>query len=134
MERNDSARLTPGEGRKFALTVGGAFLVLAAISFWRGHRIPVVVLGAVGLALILAGLLVPARLGPVRRRWMALGEAISKVTTPIFMGVVYFLVLTPTALVLRLSGHNALRHAPEEGSYWKRRPEGNRAGDLTRQF
>ena len=33
------ARLTPAEGRKFGLTVGAAFLVLAAIPWWRGHRI-----------------------------------------------------------------------------------------------
>ena len=52
-------------------------------------------LGALGGALALAGLVVPRDLGPVERAWMGLAHPISKVTTPIFMGVMYFLVLTP---------------------------------------
>lgn len=134
MARDHSSRLTPAEGRKFGFTVGGAFLVLAAISLWRGHRIPVIVLATPGIALALGALLVPSHLGGVQRRWMAMAEAISKVTTPIFMGIVYFIVLTPTGFVLRLFGHRALDHEPQDDSYWKRRPEGKRAADLTRQF
>lgn len=134
MERRDSARLTPEEGRKFGLTVGAAFLVLGALSYWRGHRVPVVVLGGIGVLLVLAGLLLPGRLGPVQRAWMGLAEVISKITTPIFMAVVYFLVLTPAGLIMRLVGHHPLRHDAVEGSYWRSRPETERASDITRQF
>ena len=134
MARTDSARLSAAEGRKFGLTVGIAFLVLAGISYWRGHRIPVVVLGALGALLVLAALLIPRQLGPVERAWMGLAAAISKVTTPIFMALVYFLVLTPAAVIMRLVGHRALQHEPEQGSFWRRRPEGERAADMTRQF
>lgn len=134
MARDHSARLTAAEGRKFGLTVGAAFLVLAAISLWRGHRIPMIVLGALGVVLVLAALIIPRQLGPVERAWMGLAEAISKVTTPIFMGAVYFLVLTPAGVVLRLVGHRALQHQPVNGSYWQQRPAGQRTGDITRQF
>jgi hypothetical protein len=134
LARDHSARLSAAEGRKFGLTVGAAFLVLAAISFWRGHRIPVIVLGAIGTLLVLSALVIPRQLGPVERGWMRLAEAISKVTTPIFMGVVYFLVLTPVAAGLRLVGHRALQHQPVDGSYWRHRPAGQRTGDITRQF
>lgn len=134
MEGADSTRLTPAQGRNFALTVGIAFLVLAGISYWRGHRIPVVVLGALGALLVLAGVVIPGRLGPVYRAWMGLALAISKVTTPIFMAVVYYLVLTPTGFLVRLVGHRPLRHTAVSGSYWQRRPEGQRAADMTRQF
>ena len=45
-------RLSAAEGRKFAFTVGIAFLVLAGISYWRGHtRVPVV-LGSLGGVLL----------------------------------------------------------------------------------
>ena len=134
MENTNSARLTPAEGRKFGLTVGAAFLVLAGISYWRGHRIPVIVLGALGALLVLAGLLIPGQLGPVYRGWMGLAAAISKVTTPIFMAIVYFLVLTPAGLIMRLVGHRPLEHEAVNGSYWQRRPEGERVADMTRQF
>ncbi len=134
MAHRDSTRLTAAEGRKFGLTVGAAFLVLAAISFWRGHRVPVAVLGTLGAVLVLAGIVLPSRLGPVQRAWMALAEGISKVTTPVFMSLVYFVVITPAAFVARLVGHAPLRHRPLEGSYWQPRPEGKRTSDLTRQF
>lgn len=128
------ARLTAAEGRKFGLTVGIAFLVFAGIAFWRGHPTTTYVLGALGATLSLAGLTVPTQLGPVERAWMGLAHAISKVTTPIVMGVMYLVVMTPVGYVRRTLGGNPLVHQPTASSYWHSRPEGRRAGDLTRQF
>ena len=126
--------MTAGEGRKFAFTVGAAFLVLAGISYWRGHRIPVIVLATLGALLLLAGLVAPTKLGPVQRGWMGLAERISRVTTPIFMGLVYFVVLTPVGLIMRAVGRRPLEQKAVNGSYWVRRPEGQRSSDLSRQF
>jgi hypothetical protein len=129
------AGLTPREGRKFGLTVGAAFLVLAAISRWRGHTTTPLVLGGLGAALVLAGGLLPGRLAPVHRAWMQLALLLSKVTTPVFMGLIYFVVLTPTGLLIRLFGRNPLKHRPREGSYWVTRPaETPERNSLTRQF
>ena len=92
-----SARLTPAEGRKFGLLVGGAFLVLAAI-FWRGsHSTLAWIAGCLGGGLVVGGALAPGRLGPVYAAWMALALAISKITTPVFMGIMFFLVSPPPA-------------------------------------
>jgi hypothetical protein len=66
--------------------------------------------------------------------WMKIGLAISVVTTPVFMAGVYFLVLTPTGLLMRLFGRNPLKPAREAGSYWVTRPEGQRRSSLDRQF
>lgn len=129
------ARLTPGEGRRFGLTVGLAFLVLATISLWRGHTVAPYVLGTAGALLVVAGLLVPARLGPVHGAWMGFALLLSKVTTPVFMALMYFVVFTPTGLLMRLFGKNPLRSQEREGSFWMPhdRPE-DPAGSLTRQF
>ncbi|HQX82504.1 MAG TPA: SxtJ family membrane protein [Vicinamibacterales bacterium] len=128
------ARLTAAQGRRFGLTVGGAFLVLAAIAWWRGHPTTTEVLGGLGGVLALAGLIVPTLLGPVERGWMALAHLISKVTTPIVMGVMYLLVLTPVGFLRRLFGGNPMVHMAHDASYWKPRPENKRAGNLTRQY
>jgi ABC-type uncharacterized transport system permease subunit len=50
------------------------------------------------------------------------------------MGVMYLLVLTPVGLLRRALGGNPMVHAASGGSYWKPRPAGSRAGNLTRQF
>jgi hypothetical protein len=126
--------LTAAQGRRFGLTVGGAFLVFAAIAWWRGHPIATVVLATPGGLLAAAGLLIPTHLGPVERGWMKLAHLISKVTTPIVMGVMYLLVLTPVGLLRRLFGGNPMVHQLSGASYWKPRPAGRRAGDITRQF
>src|ERR1043166_6823298 len=103
---------TTSEGRRFGLTVGSAFLVVAAVSRWRGHATPPTVLALAGVALIVAGLVIPARLGSVYRAWIGLSHLLSRITTPIAMGIVYFLVLTPTGLLIGISGKHPLRGPP----------------------
>jgi hypothetical protein len=124
--------LTANEGRKFALTVGTAFLALAAVTLWRGHMRVATVASIAGAAFVIAGVVVPSHLGPVYRGWMAFGLALSKVTTPIFMGIVYFLVITPTGMLRRRFGRNPLV-APGRDSVWVARDRQART-NLTRQF
>jgi hypothetical protein len=125
--------LTPLEGRKFGLSVGAAFAVLAAIGVWRGHLVVPVVLGVLGLVLVLAGLTIPGHLGPVHDLWMRGARAISKITTPLFLSIVYLVVLTPTGLVMRLLGRDPLRHERSGKGYWILREPGE-SSSLDRQF
>ena len=132
MAQGSPARLSAPEGRKFAFTMAAAFGVLAALLWWRERTTASAVLGAVAGAFALGGLLVPGHLGPVHRAWMGFAHAISRVTTPIFMGIVYFLVIAPIAFLRRAFGGNPLRaHQGESG--WVDRSAEPR-GDLTRQF
>ena len=124
---------TAAAGRKFGLTVGGAFAVLAVIGRWRHHPTTFMVLGTLAIVLIVAGLVVPAMLGPVERAWMKLAGLISKVTTPIFMGVVYFLLLTPIGLLRRLFAGSSLVHKSGPTGYWIDRSKSPRSS-LERQF
>jgi hypothetical protein len=128
-------RLTTSEGRRFGLTVGLAFAAFAGIAWWRAHPTVFTVLGSLGAVLILAGLLIPTMLGPVERAWMGLAHLISKVTTPIVMGLMYLLVITPVGFLRRRLGGNPLVHAPAERSYWRARPaNARRTASLSRQF
>lgn len=129
-----STRLTASEGRRFGLTVGAAFLVFAGIAWWRGHPTTTTVLGLLGGSLTLAGLIIPTYLKPVERGWMWLAQQISKVTTPIVMGLMYLLVLTPIGAIRRAVGGSPMVHQPVSNSYWKARPQGKRASDMKRQF
>jgi hypothetical protein len=129
-----SAGLTAAQGRRFGLTVGGAFAVLAAITWWRGHPLTMYVFGSLGSVLILAGLIVPTYLGPIERAWMALAHAISKVTTPIVMSVLYFLVLTPVGLIRRAAAGNSLVHEAAGSGFWRQRQAGSRRSSMERQF
>lgn len=117
------------------MQVGLAFAVLGAVARWRGHPTSSAVLIGLGLALLAGGLLFPARLGPVYRGWMGLAVAISKVTTPIIMGIIYFLVVTPSGVLLRLFGHRPLVRPRGATTYWISRTDpANARGDMHRQF
>ena len=83
MENGIPARLSRAELRRFGLVVGGAFLVLAAVLWWRGQGLAPTIAATLGTALVAGGLLVPGRLGPVYRGWMGLAVLLSKVTTPV---------------------------------------------------
>jgi hypothetical protein len=120
--------------------VGIAFLVLAGIIWWR-HQFAVplplfsTIFVSVGGALLIAGVIVPGKLGPVYNAWMKLALLISKVTTPIFMGVTYFVVLAPVGFLMRMLGKNPVVRHQSDGSFWVARPEGpRRQSNLTRQF
>lgn len=127
-------RASRSELRSFAFLVGGAFLVLSAIIFWRRGATPFFIgFAMLGGVLAVAGLVVPGMLGPVHAAWMRLAVLLSKVTTPIFMGVIYFVVLTPTGLIMRALGRNPLGSRSRD-TRWVTRAVGARASALERQF
>jgi hypothetical protein len=127
--------LTAAQGRRFGTTVGGAFLVLAAVIWWRGSATASMVVGALGGLFVLGGLLIPTKLGPVERAWMRMAHAISKVTTPIVMAIMYYVVITPMALLRRGLGRNPIVHRAASNGFWQQRPEhARRSASMERQF
>ena len=134
MAHRISARLTPAELRKFGLTVGGVFLLITAYSLWRDRVVMAGIAGGIGGALVVLGAAAPRSLDAAYRAWMGLAVLLSKVTTPLFMGIVYFVVITPIAILMRGMGRNPLAARPRGETAWALRPEGSRRGDLQRQF
>jgi len=137
MTKSKGEPYSAAKGRRFALTLAAAFAVLATIAYLRHRPVTLEVLGILAVVMALAGIAIPSMLEPVERGWMALAHALSKVTTPIFMGIVYFVVLTPMAFIRRLAGGNPMTHKIAGDSYWVARakpdPEASRKR-MERQF
>jgi hypothetical protein len=128
-----SSSLSVRQGRKFGFTVGLAFLVLGGLAWWRGRHPVAEGFGVVAGLLLLAALLVPARLLPVEKVWMRGARLISKVTNPIIIAFLYFVVITPTATLIRLLGRDTLTSRRDRDTLWVPRGEFRRS-DLRRQF
>jgi hypothetical protein len=113
--------------RKAAFSVGALLLVLAAWLLWRQHA-PVVRAALAGTAalLVLAGALAPARLRGLYLGWMTVALAIGWVMSRVVLTVVFVGVLTPLALLARLTGKRflALEADRTVPSYWVRRKPG----------
>ncbi len=109
------------EERNFGLLVGGVFITLAGWWLWRGRFQTVATcLLAVGFALVFFGAVFPKALVIPNRLWMGLARALSFITTPIIMGVIFFLIITPFGFIRRLLGRDPLdRRAARQASYWK---------------
>jgi hypothetical protein len=129
-----AADWSAADGRRFGFTVGSAFGVLGTLVHWRGvSAVATVFLGVAGV-LLLAALIVPRRLQPVQRAWMRFALLLSKVTTPVFMGIVYFLVVTPTGLLMRAVGRNPMRSRRGRDTYWIARSDTGGRGGMENQF
>jgi saxitoxin biosynthesis operon SxtJ-like protein len=127
------AGLTRAEARRFGMTIGLALVVLAGIAYWRHRTTASAILVSLGLAFIVAAALIPGVLPPIHRAWMKGAEALSRITTPIILGVFYFLVITPVGIVRRALGRDPLT-APRRGeTVWTSRAHSSRS-DLRRQF
>ena len=122
--------------RQFGLVFVVFFALLAAWSWWRGgHWYPgfAVASAAIGLTSLAA----PALLTPFNRLWMKLGELMGRIVSPIVLGVMFYGLVTPFGLVMRMFRADPLRRAadPKASSYWiDRQPPGPPPGSMNNQF
>lgn len=105
--------------RQFGLMVGGIFLLIGLWPFvWRQEavRIWAVVPGSL---LVVAGLMMPGILKHVYQGWMWVGHVMGWVNTRIILGVLFYGVVTPMGLVMRLTGRDPMRREfePEAQTY-----------------
>jgi len=116
--RADQAQL-----RNFGLIVGGIF---GAIGLWpaiiRGGNVRAWMVG-LAVVLILPALVAPRTLAPAQRAWMALGSALGWVNTRVVLGLIFFGMITPMAIVLRLRRRDPMQRAfdPNATTYRVRR-------------
>jgi len=79
----------------------------------------------------------PALLAPLNRLWLALGLLLNRIVSPLVMALLFFLVITPFALVMRVTGKDPLRlkYDPKVRSYWiLRAPPGPSPETIKNQY
>lgn len=139
MAHEDLAREQHVEGssdRAFGLVVAGAFLLVTLGPLRHGHM-PRWWALAVASVFALVAVLKPVLLARLNRLWTKLGILLGKVVSPIALGILFYGVLTPVALIMRLARKDPLRlkldhHAD---SYWiERKPPGPPPDSMGNQF
>ena len=125
--------------RSFGLLFGAVFALLAAYGwFFKGwSSMLALALVGVALAFVLLGFVAPKILSPLNWLWFQLGQVLGKIVSPIVLGAIFFLLLTPVSLVTRLFGRDELRLKREalQTSYWlDRAPPGPAPESFKNQF
>ena len=122
--------------RSFGVTVGIMFAVFSLLPLLHHRPVRLWSLVVSALSLLLA-LIVPSLLQPLNRSWMRLGALLGKVTNPIVTGLMFYIVFTPTAIVLRwldkvpLHLHKEI----ESNTYWvRKKPAGTAVQTMRNQF
>jgi hypothetical protein len=110
--------------RPFGLIFGGIFLIIALFPLLWGNELRWWA-GWVSAGFILVALIFPRLLTPLNQLWVKFGLLMHKITNPILMGLIFFLTVLPTGLILRLLGKDPMRRKfmPNEETYWIERKE-----------
>ena len=133
MKRVDSDKIKISSNRSFGLLF---FVIFLIVSLWPlthegSIRIWSVIISAVFLIL---GLINSRLLTPLNVFWFKFGMILGAIISPIVMGIVFFLVVTPTGFILRIMGKDLLnkKYDKEKETYWIKRNAPT--GTMKRQF
>ena len=130
-----AARELRAFGKVIAIGFPIVALLLGTSARLRSHAWPswTLWLGGIGLLVGLACVLLPRAARPLYLVWMAVGCCIGLVVSNVVLAAIYFLVVTPIGLALRIAGRDPLRRAieRERASYWD---DAEKSGDMARYF
>jgi saxitoxin biosynthesis operon SxtJ-like protein len=122
-ESNRDDEAASGSDRAFGLTVGGILVAIGALKVLLAAgalSVASAAMIAVGAVLLLLGVAAPALLALPHRLWLRLGAAIAAVANPVILALMFGLVVTPMAVLMRLAGKRPLQldRDPGASSYW----------------
>ena len=111
------------------------FIVFLLIAIWPLFASGPIRIWAIILSLIflVLGVINSKLLTPFKKTWIKFGEILGKFIAPIVMGFIYFLIITPIGLFMRLIGKDLLSiKFDKEKSYWIKRSKN--INTMKRQF
>ena len=108
--------------RSFGLLFFAVFLILGLWPLKNGENLNVYLITA-SVIFLLLGLLNSKFLSPLNKSWIKLGEILGIIIAPIVMALVYFVILTPVSLIVRIFGKDllGLKFLKEKETYWIKR-------------
>ena len=127
-----NSKIEISSNRNFGLVF---FVVFLIVALWPLKYEEDIRLWSLALSLIffILGVLNSKLLTPLNKLWFKFGIFLGTIISPIIMGIVYFLVVTPTSVFMRLLGKDLLNTKfSSNRSYWIKREKN--IGSMKRQF
>ena len=121
-----------GSNRSFGI-IFSIFLLIVGLWPLMSSNSPRLWALIVALIFLILGLLNSKLLTPFNKLWIKFGEFLGKIISPIVMGIVYFFVVTPIGIFMRLNKKDLLKlKFSENSSYWIKREKN--IGTMKKQF
>ena len=101
-------KIKAGTERNFGLVFAAVFLIISLYPLWFGKNMH---LWAFIIAFIFFffAIFLPKVLILPNKLWFKLGSFLGAIVSPIIMGMIFFLTVTPTGMIMRLLGKDLLR-------------------------
>ena len=111
-----------GSERSFAFTFTFVFIIIAIYPYFYNQPIHSWLL-ILAIIFFLLGIVWPKIFFIPNKLWIGLGILLGKIVAPMVMGLIFFLIVTPIGIILRLSGKDVLNQkiVKSEKSYWIKR-------------
>tara|TARA_B100000287_G_scaffold276414_1_gene260374 strand:+ start:675 stop:1067 length:393 start_codon:yes stop_codon:yes gene_type:complete len=108
-----------GSNRSFGIVFFIVFLIISLFPLIKGNDLRIWSL-LISLMFLVLGLMNSSILGPLNKLWFKFGLLLGSFISPIVMGFVFFLVVTPIGLFMRLLGKDLLNLKKKNNlrSYW----------------
>jgi len=98
------------------------FVVFLILGLWplKNSLDPNLYLISISAVFLILGLINSKILSPLNKLWIKFGEILGMVIAPLVMALVYFIVLTPVSLIVRIFGKDllGLKFLKQKDSYW----------------
>ena len=121
--------------RKFGFFFAFIFAIVAAYFYYSANQIWVYVFIAIASIFVLITLTKSDILLPLNKLWMRFGLLLGMIVSPIVLGVIFFGLFTPIAMLMRLSGRDELRlKYAQKASHWISRGEPIKSESFKHQF
>jgi hypothetical protein len=120
----NSNLINPREIRKFGAIGILFFGTLLAVAVWRDKTMMTYFFGLLAV-LSIGFVLMPVTLQPVYAGWLKVAHFIGSKVTVLILTILFYLVITPAALLKRIFGGRPLplKPDPDAATYWVTRPE-----------
>jgi hypothetical protein len=122
--------------RAFGIVFAVVFLAIAIVPWLFGGSFRLWSLGVAAVFGVIA-FAAPGVLAPLNRVWLKFGLLLHRIVSPVVLGIMFFLVVTPIGLLMRMLGKDPLRLRFDRGAstYWiPREPPGPPPDSFTNQF
>ena len=112
-----NSKIKISSNRSFGLVF---FVVFLIVALWPLKHEEDIRLWSLALSIIffILGILNSKLLTPLNKLWIKFGMFLGLVVSPIVMGIVFFLVVTPMGLFMRIMGKDLLRLKSKKNTYW----------------
>ena len=118
--------------RNFGVVFSIVFLIIAIWPILNQNEIRIWSI-IISLIFLILGLINSKFLSPLNKAWFKFGLILGSVIAPIVMGIIYFLVVTPTGLIMKALGKDLLGlKKNKKNTYWLEKDNSN--NNLKNQF